>query len=294
MISAREREQSTRAEFMSSTEDAAPRRSVVGAHVRRAYKLGLVGCVAVAMGLLLAATAEGSLTQHGDLFVTFSGGLAPLVLPRHSLAPISISVSGTVRTPPGTKPPPLRQIAIAINRNGHLETTGLPICHNAQIDGTTSAQALRACRNALIGTGTYSAVASFPEKSTFPTQGHILAFNGLSEGRPVILAQIYGTNPAPSTSVITFYIQHPRGAYGTRLIDNLPASLNHYGYVKRIALTLHRTYTYRGQRHSYLSASCAAPPGFPGASFNFARASMSFEGSVTLASTLIRSCKVAR
>ena len=41
----------------------------------------------------------------------------------------------------------------------------------------------------------------------------------------MILAHIYGTNPAPGTGVITFYIQHPHGAYGTRLIDNLPASL---------------------------------------------------------------------
>ena len=42
---------------------------------------------------------------------------------------------------------------------------------------------------------------------------------------------------------MTFYIHHPAGAYGTQLIDNLRPSLNHYarGYVKRIALTLHRT-----------------------------------------------------
>ena len=142
------------------------------------------------------------------------------------------------------------------NRNGHLETAGLPICHAAQLEGTTSAQALAVCRDALVGSGTYSARASFPEQATFPAQGHILAFNGLNEGRQVILAHIYGTNPDPGTSVMTFYIHHPAGADGTQLIDNLPASLNHYGYVKRIALTLHRTYTYRGRLHSYLSAAC--------------------------------------
>ncbi len=254
--------------------------------------LALLGVLAV-LGAG-AALAQGALTPHGDLFVTFSGGIAPLALPRHTLAPISVSVSGEVRTPPGTTPPPLRQIKIALNRSGHLETAGLPICHAAQIEGTTSAAALRVCRGALIGTGTYSAVASFPEQATFPAQGRILAFNALSEGRPVILAHIYGTDPVPGTSVMTFYIQHPRGAYGTQLTDNLPASLNHYGYVKRIALTLHRTYTYRGQRRSYLSAACAAPAGFPGASFNFARASMRFEGGATLSSTLVRSCRVSR
>jgi hypothetical protein len=255
----------------------------------KALLAGLVIVVLLAAGDVLA---QAALVAHGDLFVSFNGGISPTALPRHTLAPISLTVSGTVRTPPGTQPPPLRQIAIAINRNGHLETAGLPICHAAQIEATTSAQALASCRNALVGSGTYVAEASFPEKSTFPTQGHILAFNGLSEGRQVILAHIYGTSPVSGTSVITFYIHHAHGAYGTELIDNLPASLNHYGYVKQISLTLRRTYTYRGARRSYLSAACPAPTGFPGAVFPFAHASMRFEGAVTLASTIVRSCEV--
>ena len=242
----------------------------------------------------LTSAAEAELTQHGDLFVSFNGGISPTVLPRHTLAPISLTVSGTVRTPPGIQPPPLRQIEISINRNGHLETAGLPICHAAQIEATTSDLALAACRDALVGTGTYVAQASFAEKETFPAQGRILAFNGLSEGRQVILAQIYGTNPVAGTSVMNFYIHRLHGAYGTQLIDNLPASLNHYGYVKRISLTLYRTYIYHGAQHSYLSSACPAPAGFPGALFPFAHASMRFEGGVTLASTIIRSCKVGR
>jgi len=247
------------------------------------------------MGLSLTTTsAKAELTQHGDLFVTFSGGISPSALPRRTLAPISVSVSGTVRTPPGTHPPPLRQIKIALNRNGQLDTTGLPICHASQLEGTSSAQALSACRNALVGSGTYAAQASFPEKSTFPTEGHILAFNTLSEGRPAILAHLYGTNPVPSTSVMTFYIQHPYGAYGIQLTDNLPPSLNHYGYVTRISLDLHRNFTYHGKPRSYLSAACSAPRGLSVALFPFAHASMSFEGGVTLSSTLIRSCTVRR
>jgi hypothetical protein len=254
----------------------------------------LLGCLAVATVLLLTSAADAELTQHGDLFVSFNGGISPTALPRHTLAPISLTVSGKVRTPPGTQPPPLRQIEISINSNGHLDTTGLPICHAPQIEATTSAQALALCRDALVGSGTYVAQASFAEKETFPAQGRILAFNGLSEGRQVILAQIYGTNPVSGTSVITFYIHHLHGAYGLQLIDNLPASLNHYGYIKSISLTLHRTYTYRGARRSYLSAACPAPAGFSAALFPFAHASMRFEGSVTLASTIVRSCRVRR
>ena len=263
--------------------------------MRRNRGRALIAALAIAVLLAAAATfAQAALVAHGDLFVSFNGGISPTALPRHTLAPISLTVSGTVRTPPGTQPPPLRQIEISINRNGRLETNGLPLCHAAQIEATTSAKALALCRDALVGSGTYVAQASFPEKDTFPARGHILAFNGLSEGRQVILAHIYGTNPVSGTSVITFYIHRLGGAYGTQLIDNLPASLNHYGYVKRISLTLHRTYTFHGTRHSYLSAACPAPAGFSRALFPFAHASMRFEGGVTLASTIVRSCRVSR
>ncbi len=68
--------------------------------------------------------------------------------------------------------------------------------------------------------------------------------------------------------------------------------MNRYGYLTRISLSLHRNFTYRGRARSYLSAACDAPAGFPGASFPFARASMTFADGRTLASTLIRSCEV--
>ena len=187
---------------------------------------GRVAAISVAVGvgtLLLTSAASAALIAHGDLFVTFNGSLSPTALPRHALAPVSVSVSGTVRTPPGAKPPPLQQFEIALNRNGVLDTAGLPICHLSQLEGASSAQALRACRDALVGEGSYLARASFPEQATFPAQGHILAFNGLSEGTTVILAHVYGTSPAPSTGVITFYVHRPRkGAYGTVLNANLP------------------------------------------------------------------------
>jgi hypothetical protein len=264
--------------------------------LRRLTQKGAVVLIAVTLILCaLAASADAELVAHGGLFVSFNGGIAPTALPRQEPAPISVSVEGVVRTPPGAVPPPLEQIEIALNRDGHLDTTGLPACRLSQLEGTSSSQALGACRDALVGEGSYSAKASFPEQATFPSDGHILAFNGTSEGRPVIYAHVYGRDPAPSTGVITFYIRRPpKGTYGTVLNATLPTSLQGYGYVKDLRLRLHRLFTYRGARHSYLSAACAAPAGFPGASFTFARARMRFEGGVTLFSTIVRSCRVAR
>jgi hypothetical protein len=98
----------------------------------------------------------------------------------------------------------------------------------------------------------------------------------------------------PISRTIVFSIRSSRGTYGTILTGALPVSLNRYGYVKRLALSLHRTYSYRGQRRSYLSAACDAPRGFPVGIFPFARASMTFADGRTLSSTLTRSCKVRR
>jgi hypothetical protein len=112
------------------------------------------------------------------------------------------------------------------------------------------------------------------------------------EGRRAILAHVYGAEPIPITRIIVFHIRETAGTYGTILTGFLPASLNRWGYLKRISLSLHRNFTYKGQPRSYLSAACDAPAGFPGATFPFAQASMRFADGRTLSSTLTRSCKV--
>jgi hypothetical protein len=259
--------------------------------MKGARKIGVVTAV-VAVFAVGASLAHAELTARGDLFVKFSGGIAPYALPRLSRAPISISVAGTVRTLSGEHPPALRRISIAINRGGRLDAHGLPVCRRGEIDPSSTAEALARCGPALVGGGSYDADVAFPEQSAFPSRGRILAFNSIVDGQRAILAHVYGEDPVPITRVIVFRIRESTGTYGTILTGFLPAALNRYGYLRRISLSLHRNFTYRGQSRSYLSAACAAPAGFPGAVFPFAHASMTFADGRTLASTLTRSCKV--
>jgi hypothetical protein len=63
------------------------------------------------------------------------------------------------------------------------------------------------------------------------------------------------------------------------------------GFITGLSLKLGRSFTYRGSRHSYLSAGCPAPKGFPGALFPFAKAKLAFTGGKSLSSTLRRSCR---
>jgi hypothetical protein len=122
----------------------------------------------------------------------------------------------------------------------------------------------------------------------------VLAFNALLGGRPAILAHVYGREPAATSRIIVFHIRRTAGTYGTVLTAVVPESLDHWGHLTHFDLRLHRDFTYRGRPHSYLSAACPAPPGFPGATFTFARASIGFADGRTLATTLTRNCRVRR
>lgn len=259
----------------------------------RTGKKRLAGLAVLAAVLACCASlASAELVERGDLFVKFSGGIEPTALPRHEHAPITVRVDGTVKTLSGERPPALRFISIAINRGGRIETEGLPRCRRSQIEASTSQRALQACEDALVGTGRYRAGVSFPEQTTFPLQGRILAFNAIVDGKRAILAHIYGNKPYPNSRIFVFRIHESKGTFGTVMTAALPKALNRNGYLKRIVLNLRRDFVYKGKKHSYLAAACGAPAGFTVGVFPFVRVGMTFADGRKLSSTLIRTCQV--
>ena len=165
-----------------------------------------VAATAVTAAALLAraATATAELTQKGNLFIRFDGGIAPRDLPRDSLAPIAVRIEGTIRTPPGKTPPPLRKIAVALNRAGHLDPRGLPVCGRARIGSATTVQALAACGPSLVGSGGITAVSSFPDQRNYLMRAEVVLFNAVVHGKQAILAHIYQDDPAPITRLVVF------------------------------------------------------------------------------------------
>lgn len=241
----------------------------------------------------LTSLAAAELTSKGNLFVTFNGGILPNSLPREERAPITVWIAGKVRTLKGERPPALRSITIALNRNGVLETKGLPVCRYREIVVASRETALDLCRDAVVGSGTYRARTTFPEQERQPTFGRILAFNSRLGGKPAILGHVYAEDPAPSVNIIVLYIRRrSKGSYRTVLTGTSPIGLTRWGYLKRISLRLHRNYRYRGRPHSYLSAACPAPRHLRSASFKFARTSLSFVDGRKLSATLTRTCDV--
>jgi hypothetical protein len=243
--------------------------------------------------LLGASFARGESKVEDGLRLSFDARFAPHSLPRDRDVPVRVDVSGAIRSVDGSRPPQLRRITIAVNRYGRISTRGLPTCARGRLESTSSKVALRRCGSALVGRGRFGANVEFPSVAPFPVEGRMLAFNGRAGGRRAVFLHIHGTNPVEATVVLTFRVRHPRqGRYGTVLTTKIPRLASDLGYVTDVSLTFARRYSFRGERHSFINARCAAPSGFPGAIFSFAKGTFDFAGGKQVRTTIVRDCLV--
>jgi hypothetical protein len=250
----------------------------------------LLACMASIWGVALA---QAEIVGKGTLRLSLSGKLSPRGLPRDGTAPIAVSIGGQVETTDGSAPPQLKTMRIEVNRNGRFDYAGLPICAYSRIQPATTTRALTACRSSLVGKGSFTASITLGGQEPYSTKGRLLVFNGVSGGKPVLFGQIYSPYPFATSFVIVFNVQKiAHGTYGTALSASLPKALGSWGNLTGIEMTLSRRYSIKGVQHSYLSAGCPAPKGFPGATFPLMRSTFGFAGGQTLQSTLIRDCKV--
>lgn len=251
----------------------------------------------IALALLLvlgiAGGAQGEVAQEGNVIVSFDGGISPRTLPRTEPAPVAVNIDSSFRSVDGVDPPPqLQEISIGINRGGKIFDRGLPTCEVSSIQPTTIQAARRICGGAIIGNGKVGVRIHLANQAPFTFNGPLLVFNAKpAGGGRRILAQVYGIKP-PSAFVLTFKIVKRKGQFGTLIRTVLPKSAQKWAYLTSFQMKLRRMYTYEGKRHSYVSASCAAPEGFPGAVYPFARAHFGFAGGNDITTTLIRDCKV--
>ena len=250
--------------------------------------------IALAATLAFCATslAEGVKTKRGNVLVFFDGGISPHQLPRIGTAPVTVSIDSSFKAYDGSDPPPqLREIAIGINREGRIFDRGLPTCRLRRIQPTTIEAARKTCGDAIVGHGHVQLRITISGQTPFAFDAPLLVFNAeRSNGHRRLLAQVYGKRP-PSAFVLTFHILPVKGPFGTLIRTTLPESARRWAYVTHFEMTLGRTYVYRGERRSYVSAGCPAPDGFPGVVYPFARGKFTFAGGQEVVSTLTRDCK---
>jgi len=244
------------------------------------------------LAFLATATASAVVVQQAGVRITVLSQVMPYKLPRERPAPIAVFVAGHLAAVDGGIPPQLQRLEIQVNRNGLLQSRGLPVCHPRQVQPATTERALSNCGEALIGSGQFWAHIILPGQKPYPTKGRLLIFNGRHQGQPTLMAQIYTSRPFHSSFLINFAIRRVSdGPYGTELTASLPESLGSWGYLDRIKLTLKRRYRLGGRQLSYFNASCPAPAGTKVTAFPLAKATFFFDQQ-RIAATVDKACGV--
>ncbi len=239
---------------------------------------------ALALVGVLIATASGQTVRAGNLIVTIEGGIAPRKLPKKIPAPITLTVSGSLKTADGTHPPALKTLHLEFDKHGQLNTKGLATCRPQQLQSTQTATAERVCKEALVGSGRAEAEIAFPEQPPFSASGKLLIFNGAPKGgKQVLILHVYAFVPAPTTFVTTAVIGKQGGKYGTTAEIKVPTITAGQGSLIGFNASLHKTWTYKGQKQSLLLATC--PTGHLYAHGDFA-----FVDGMKLSGDVARSC----
>jgi hypothetical protein len=241
--------------------------------------------VALATGI---ATADRA--QKGNLVVSLNGGISPRKLPRHDRAPVAVRLAGRVVTSDASPLPRVNWIKLELAWRGKLDVQGLPICPRARLRGTTTRQARTTCPGAGVGDGRLFAKIFVPNQPPFDVNAHLTAFNGLTkERKPAVLIHAYATEP-PVSFVIPFSVHRQEGSFKTVLVALIRRSAGPWPHVADFSVQVSRRFDYRGEEHSYLSASCPVPHGFTAAPLSLARATYTFDDGRQVGVETVRSC----
>ncbi len=217
-------------------------------------------CAAAVLGIVLVAgIAIAARIVFGNIVITADGGFHPNALPKKSYAPISIQGHANIKTKDGTTPPPLKTILFLVDRNGHLETRGLPACRPGELANTTVDVARARCKSAIVGTGFATAVVTLPGEAPVNASSPLTFFNGPRRGgNATVVIHAYATVPAPTTYVlVTTIAKVHKGRFGYEVSTDVPSIAGGNGSLTAARLAIHRVYTYKGHTYGYTSARCA-------------------------------------
>jgi hypothetical protein len=214
--------------------------------------MALVGLIAISVAGIASAAGEKPVTaEAGNIKFTFNGGFSPTKLPKKKMAPIVLSASGQIATKDGTHPPALKTVEVETDKNGSINTKGVPVCKSGQLQSRDTKAAEKVCKSAIIGTGTTNVEIQFPEQNPIPVNSKLLVFNGgTSGGKTTLFIHAYITVPTPAAIVTTVKIKKiHKGRYGLLSVASIPKIAGGSGSVKSFSLKV-------GNKKKVLAAKC--------------------------------------
>lgn len=221
----------------------------------------LLRAVAVAglAGLLACASAYALKIEIDETVVSATASISPRALPPHGNVPVKVGSVTRIKTTDGSQPPTLKQMVFVFDKNGTVDTKGLPVCTTAKLAGTTPELARKRCAGAIVGEGVGKAEIRLPGQAPVEMTTPLTFFNAPPEGgRPSLIAHAYETVPAPKTLLVPFSIERiHQGRYGFRVTIQLPEIAAGYGAATLAKATVGRTWKRGGETVGYTNAHCA-------------------------------------
>lgn len=223
----------------------------------RRLRIGIL--LAVVVALVASASAYAIRAEIGKTMVSATAELQPRALPVNGGAPVTLSTTTRIGTKDGSVPPALKTLVFELDKNGFVETKGLPTCTLAKLEGTTPQQARSRCAKALVGTGTGTARVQLPGASPVKMSSPLSFFNAPpTGGRPTIIAHAYETLPKAKTLLVPIVIEAVHdGRYGFRAEVELPEISEGYGAPILAQGTIGVTYKHGGREVGFLNARCS-------------------------------------
>lgn len=217
--------------------------------------------LAAAAAVATSATAYAVTAEIGPVWVSATATVKQRELPRpgHGNSPIDLTSVTRVGTRDGSTPPTLKTLVFLLDKNGRVDTKGLPTCPLARLKGTTPRQARKRCAGALVGRGTATVRVTMPGRAPFAFTSPLSFFNGPKQGgAPTLIAHGYETVPAKKTVLVPIRIERiSAGRYGYRAKVELPEFAGGYGAPLLAEATIGATRMRGGKRVGYIEAHCA-------------------------------------
>jgi hypothetical protein len=206
----------------------------------------------------ICASAYAITAEIGPVWVSATATMQPRELPARGNAPVFLKSVTRVGTQDGSTPPTLQTLLFLLDRNGSVDTKGLPVCTTAKLEGTAPAQARKRCAGALVGKGTGKALVTMPGRAPFTIATPLSLFNGPpAGGGPTLIAHAYETVPAPKALLVPIPIERvAKGRYGFQAKVQMPEIAGGYGAATLAEATIGAVRKRGGQEVGYINAHC--------------------------------------
>lgn len=233
--------------------------------------------IGAALALIVGASAFAGVARVGPLVLRGDGGIFPIKLSKHRQVPIGGYVDARLSTVDGSHPPAIRTVIVDFDRAFRVNAKGLPACSAGQLQARDTGTARKVCKKAIVGSGKGEVEVAFPDSTPFTAKGPITLFNGgVHGGTTLLLVHAYVAVPTPTAVVITTKITRvSRGQFGLHTVSEVPKIAGGAGSVTGFRFKIKRTFKYKGEEKSFITASC--PTGLL-----FARAKVQFTEGTTM------------